>query len=343
MKFSYFLPRINTFFHIIIRYNDFFVYFCKRINKKADLNRKCLKAIIQKRINNMQTSKYLLATERDAEWGLTISTVGREEIVPGEEYPTKGHADGYYFDIQKGRTLDEYQLLYQPEGEGVFRSAHLPETKIKAGDIFLLFPDEWHTYHPSSTKGWKSYWIGFKGKNINDRVKAGFLSPEKPIYHVGYSNEIIALYEEAYKTAQEEAAYSQQTLAGIVNHLIGKMYSLERNIILSKDSKHVDIINKARLRIRESLEDTLTIQEIAQELGISYSSFRKLFKEHTGFAPALYQQNLKLQRAKELLSTTDESIKEIAYRLNFESPDYFSAKFKNQTGMKPSDFRNTTR
>ena len=43
----------------------------------------------------MQTSKYLLATERDAEWGLTISTVGREEIAPGEEYPTKGHADGF--------------------------------------------------------------------------------------------------------------------------------------------------------------------------------------------------------------------------------------------------------
>ncbi len=72
------------------------------------------------------------------------------------------------------------------------------------------------------------------------------------------------------RTAQEEAAYAQQTMAGIVNHLIGKMYSLERNIILSKDSKHVDIINRARLRIRESLEDTLTIQEIAQELGISY-------------------------------------------------------------------------
>lgn len=323
---------------------DFFVYFCRKISEKADLDIKTpLSDYTETKISNMQTSKYLLATERDAEWGLTISTVGREEIVPGEEYPTKGHADGYYFDIKKGRTLDEYQLLYQPEGEGVFSSAHLPETKIKAGDIFLLFPGEWHSYHPSSTKGWKSYWIGFKGKNINDRVKAGFLSPEKPIYHVGYSNEIIALYEEAYKTAQEEAAFVQQTLAGIVNHLIGKMYSLERNIILGKDSKHVDIINRARLRIRESLEDTLTIQDLAQELGVSYSSFRKLFKEYTGFAPALYQQTLKLQRAKELLSTTNESIKEIAYRLNFESPDYFSAKFKNQTGMKPSDFRNTTR
>ena len=97
-------------------------------------------------------------------------------------------------------------------------------------------------------------------------MNAVLLSPEKPIYHVGYSNEIIALYEEAYKTAQEEVAFAQQTMAGIVNHLIGKMYSLERNIVLSKDTKHVDMINKARLRIRESLEDTLTIQEIAQEL-----------------------------------------------------------------------------
>ena len=88
----------------------------------------------------MQTSKYLLATERDAEWGLTISTVGREEIVPGEEYPTKGHADGYYFDIKKGRTFDENQLLYQPEGEGVFRSAHLPETKIKLETSSCSFP-----------------------------------------------------------------------------------------------------------------------------------------------------------------------------------------------------------
>ena len=291
----------------------------------------------------MQTSKYLLATERDALWGLTISTVGKEEIKPFEDYPTKGHADGYYFDVHKGRTLDEYQLLYQPEGEGTFESAHCKKTTIKAGDIFLLFPGEWHTYRPSVQKGWKSYWIGFKGKNIDDRVKHGFLSPEKPIYHVGFSNEIISLFEEAYSTAQEEAAYAQQTLAGIVNHLIGVMYSLERNIILNKDSIHVDMINKARLRIRESLEDNLTIQEIAQELGISYSSFRKLFKEHTGFAPAMYQQSLRLQRAKELLSTTDESIKEIAYRLNFESPDYFSSKFKSQTGMKPSEFRNMTR
>ena len=93
------------------------------------------------------------------------------------------------------------------------------------------------------------------------------------------------------------------------------------------------------MRIRETLEKKVTIQDISQEMGISYSNFRKLFKEYTGVAPATYQDALRLQRAKELLSITDESIKEIAYKLNFESPDYFSSKFKTKTGMKPSDFR----
>ena len=288
----------------------------------------------------MQTSKYMLASERDQLWGLTVTTIGYEEISPTDDYPTRGHADGYYFDLSKGRVLPEYQLLYITEGEGEFQSASIEKTTVKAGDFFLLFPGEWHTYHPKGRHGWKSYWIGFKGQNMDKRVRAGFLTPAKPIYHVGYSAEVISLYKQAYQAALEEAAYAQQLMAGLVNHLIGMMYSLERNRELkSRDQTHVELINRARLRIRESLESPITIQQVAQELGVSYSNFRKLFKEHTGLSPAIYQQELRLQRAKELLSTTDLSIKEIAYRLDFESPDYFSAKFKLKTGHKPSEFR----
>lgn len=287
----------------------------------------------------MQKSKYLLATERDLQWGLTVSTVGYEEILPEESYPTRGHADGYYFHLDKGRELNEYQLLYITEGEGVFHSHSVKEAPLHEGDLFLLFPGEWHSYHPVKEVGWKSYWIGFKGKNMDDRVKAGFLGPQKPIYHIGFSADIVAIYEQALKSANEEKAFSQQLMAGIVNHLIGLMYSLERNIELNKNQGHVDLVNRARLRIREELEGSLTIQQIAEELGTSYSNFRKLFKEYTGLSPATYQQDLKLQRAKELLTTTDMSIKEIAYQLNFDSPDYFSAKFKVKTGRKPSEYR----
>ena len=60
----------------------------------------------------MQISKYLVVNNKDAQWGLTVSTVGYEEIGPDDPYPTRGHADGYYFDLSKGRVLNEYQLLY---------------------------------------------------------------------------------------------------------------------------------------------------------------------------------------------------------------------------------------
>lgn len=287
----------------------------------------------------MQISKYMVASPHDCQWGLTVSTVGLDEIAPGDAYPTSGHADGYYFDPRKGRTLEEYQMLYLVEGEGTFESATMTATRIKGGDLFLLFPGEWHTYCPLPSSHWKSYWIGYKGRNMDDRVKAGFLTPEKPIYHVGFSAEIVRLYETALKTAQSEPAYVQPILAGIVNHLVGLMYSLERNRQLSQKPSHIDEINQARLRIRQSLEQDLSIQRIAKDLGMSYCSFRKFFKEYTGISPALYQQDLRLQRAKELLTTTSMSIKSIAYQLQFESPDYFSSKFKNKTGMKPSDFR----
>lgn len=174
---------------------------------------------------------------------------------------------------------------------------------------------------------------------MDDRLRYRFLSPDKPVYHVGFSTDIIRLYKSAVKIAKEESAYYQQVLAGIVNNLIGCMYSLERNIELNRKGGYAEMINKAQMLIREGVETKVTVQEIAAELGSSYSNFRKLFKEYTGSSPALYQQTLKLQRAKELLSSTDMSIKEIAYRLNFDSPDYFSSKFKMKVGCKPSDYR----
>lgn len=291
----------------------------------------------------MQDSKYLVANDRDAQWGLVVNTVGYDEVGPDEGYPTKGHGDGYYFDVERGRVLDEYQMLYLIEGEGIFSSEHVRNVHIKAGDIFLLFPGEWHTYHPLPGAFWKSYWIGYKGRNMDDRMRYNFLSLEKPVYHVGFSSDIVYLYNSAIKAAKEEAAYSQQILAGIVNNLLGHMYALERNMELNRRGGYVDMINKARLRIREGVESKITVQEIAAELGASYSNFRKLFKEYTGVSPALYQQELRLQRAKELLSATDLSIKEIAYRLNFDSPDYFSSKFKVKIGCKPSEYRAGTR
>ncbi len=72
---------------------------------------------------------------------------------------------------------------------------------------------------------------------------------------------------------------------------------------------------------------------------MSYSWFRKMFKQYTGLSPAQYQLWVKLQKAKALLIGSSKNIKEIAFLLEFESSNYFTVFFKQKTGMTPVEFR----
>ena len=89
----------------------------------------------------------------------------------------------------------------------------------------------------------------------------------------------------------------------------------------------------------ENIYDKFTPEEIAQSINMSYSNFRKSFKQYTGIAPHQYLLQLKLSKTKDLLSNTDMSIQEIAMKLNFESADYFSYFFRSKTGINPLSYR----
>ncbi len=90
----------------------------------------------------------------------------------------------------------------------------------------------------------------------------------------------------------------------------------------------------------ENIHRNIDVKGIASSLGISYSLFRKDFKEYTGYAPAQYFQELKLRAAREMLAETQLSIKEIAYKLNFSSYEYFLSFFKKKVGYTPLEYRN---
>lgn len=128
----------------------------------------------------MQPFKYLPQVPRDADWGLSVSTAGHQRIAPGLPYPPKGHEKSYLFDPAKGRILDEFQLLYIVSGNGLLSTASAGNMNVASGDMFLLFPGEWHTYYPSLDAGWDEYWIGFRGAAANDKVSFAlqFESPE---------------------------------------------------------------------------------------------------------------------------------------------------------------------
>lgn len=113
----------------------------------------------------METSahiKYLLANEQDNRWGVVVTTTGYQIIEPQTSYPPSNHPVRYLFSVEKGRLLNEYQLIYISRGDGQFVSASHKETSFEGGGKFiLLFPGEWHSYRPSPKTGWHEYWIGF--------------------------------------------------------------------------------------------------------------------------------------------------------------------------------------
>ncbi len=75
-------------------------------------------------------SKYLIANEQDLDWGLVITTTGHQEIEPNTAYPSTEHPLPYLFSSEKGRTLNEYVLVYISRGKGHFVSAHQKKNKL---------------------------------------------------------------------------------------------------------------------------------------------------------------------------------------------------------------------
>lgn len=294
-----------------------------------------------KQENDSVHIKYLMANEQDLLWGLTVNTVGFQRIDKGAVYPPSNHPVHYLFSTNKGRVLNEYQLIYTVRGKGSFVSDGQKETEIKAGNMYLLFPGEWHSYKPDNETGWDEYWIGFSGSTIDHRVESCFFSKEKPVFNVGIQEEIVRLYKQAILVAKEQNPGFQQMLAGLVNLLLGYACSYDRRLSL-EDLKVTNQINQAKILFSSNFHTGINPEDVARQVNMSYSWFRHVFKQYTGFAPNQYVLELKMQKSKELLTNTLQTMKEIAFEAGFDSPEYFCTLFKKKTGMTPVGYRQFT-
>ncbi|MDR0680765.1 MAG: AraC family transcriptional regulator [Dysgonamonadaceae bacterium] len=289
--------------------------------------------------NDLETRfKYLISNDKDRKFGLWVNTVGFERIPPDSPYPLKSHPSGYFFNTQKGRTLHEYQLLYITKGKGIFASEDMPEKQVGKGSLFILFPGQWHTFHALKETGWNNYYIGFEGAVIDNLVKESFLSKEKPLLEVGLNEELVSLFSQALEVAKADKMSSQQHLAGIVLLLIGTILSITKN----KDNNVNQKIEQAKIIMTENVLKSIDPKTLATKLNVSYSWFRKTFKDYTGFAPAQYFQILKLQKAKHLLIESSYSVKEISFMLGYESTEHFNSLFKKYFELTPLKYRRST-
>lgn len=283
--------------------------------------------------------KYLITNEKDKHFGLFVTTVGFQEIKAGSNYPPVNHPDAYYFTANRGRVLHEYQLVYITKGEGTFASDTTSATTIEKGQILLLFPSQWHTYAPLEQTGWNEFYIGFEGQFADNLVKNNFISKEKQILDIGINEEIVTLFGRALEVADADKTAAQQYLSGIVLHILGAVLSISQN----KQYEAGNVVQKiecAKIFMQENVYKDIDLEKLAKKLNISYSWFRKVFKEYTGYAPAKYFQELKLRKAKQLLIESTLSIKEISYELNYTTTEHFFALFKKRTGLTPTEYRN---
>ena len=149
------------------------------------------------------------------------------------------------------------------------------------------------------------------------------------------------LYQRAVEVAATDRPAAQQLLCGIVMHMLGIVNFTVRNEALSKDRLDL-IIEQAKIIMQENVLRNLDLDALAAQLNISYSWFRKIFRDYTGHPPAKYFMLLKLRRAQHMLANTQESIKEIAFALGFKSTEHFYTTFKRVTGSTPNAYRRSS-
>ena len=130
---------------------------------------------------------------------------------------------------------------------------------------------------------------------------------------------------------------SIDTMLGLKEHF----YALLRERFLGEEKEDAKACKNHILQFVESniCDPKLSVAKICEELYISDSQLRRTVYKLAGTSPNEYITAIRLKKAKEMLSTTNESIKDIAYACGFASPYYFSRVFSKSIGMSPSAYR----
>jgi AraC-like DNA-binding protein len=169
-------------------------------------------------------------------------------------------------------------------------------------------------------------------------MKRKFSHPKQPCHEIGLNKEMLLLFQKMIDAVQSSfIGYSQQ-IAGLTLQMLGLINTMSVNNQYDKNPVE-KAIAKAMFLLQESLERCVDMPDLARQLLMSYSAFRKKFKAMTGLSPNQYHLNLRITRAQELLESTLLNIEEVADQTGFENIYYFSKIFKKKVGTSPKVYR----
>src|SRR6218665_3643826 len=235
------------------------------------------------------------------------------------------YGQGYY-------DFDEGSLLFAAPNQLIGK---VDDNKVHSGCTLLISPDFLLSF-PLATKikqyGFFSYGVN-EALHLSEQEKATIVSIFKLIEEElnnridAFSQEVIISQIELLLNCSNRF-YKRQfiTRKAINNDLLQKMEELLDNYFNSEKS------------IRNGIP---TVQFLAENLNISPSYLSDMLRNFTGQNAQQHIHNKLIEKAKIKISTTNQTISEIAYELGFEHPSSSTKLFKAKTQLSPLEFRQT--
>jgi two-component system response regulator YesN len=144
---------------------------------------------------------------------------------------------------------------------------------------------------------------------------------DRSINYNGYIGEMAGLDGQSLK----------QWCINKIDHIIRKIRERRENNISR-------IVFLARTYIDSNYMKDISLEDVSREVSISPQYFSRLFKEQTGSNFIEYLTQVRINRSKELLKSTNKTVKEVCFEVGYKDPNYFSRLFKKTVGISPTEY-----
>jgi len=255
--------------------------------------------------------------------GLVVTDVG---FYPRAEKHLVERSEGVKSDI----------LVFCLSGSGWF-TVEGRRREVSAMDVFWIPGGLAHSYGSNESDPWQIYWVHCYGGSVSDLLAWTPLGEGRRLTSFANANAVRRQFNTLLQRL--DRGFGDHTLLEMSRFFVSLMTLLHVDAGPEKELEQRERIEKAMERMRETLSEPASLKEYAQTAGFSVSQFSHLFKKLFGTSPMSYFVELRIQRAKEILDSSNLSVKEIAWELGFEDQLYFSRIFKKVTGVSPSIYR----
>ncbi|MCD8074987.1 MAG: AraC family transcriptional regulator [Lachnospiraceae bacterium] len=169
-----------------------------------------------------------------------------------------------------------------------------------------------------------------------------FLTSHQPRQFLAGSGEALLVSRMSQVLQMSETGY-EFSIAGMLWELMGLLIRDNKTSPqeTALDHRRREALKKVLWRIRTDCDKQLSLNDLAQEAGLAPRYFCRIFRELTGRTPMDYLNYYRIERAAELLYSTDDTIINIAFSCGFHDAAYFSRIFRHYKQMSPREYRQT--